>query len=81
MDTTWILIIVIIGLIAAWWFWSKYGAIYSALSNNPGAVHAGQAVSRYYTDIMGLVGAYEAQDSTQGSFSSRLGSFFGALPT
>ena len=80
MDT-WMWIAIIIALIAAWWLWNKYGAIYSAINNNPSAVHAGLSVSRYYTDIMGLVGAYESQDSTQGSFSSRLGSFFGALPT
>lgn len=80
MDTlTWVIIIV--ALMIAWWAWNKYGAIYAAINNNPQAVHAGLAVNRYYTDIMGLVGAYESADSTEGSFSSRMGAFFGTLPT
>jgi hypothetical protein len=80
MDTlTWVIIIAV--LLIAFWAWSKYGAIYSAISNNPSAVHAGLAINRYATDIQGLIGAFDSQDSTQGSFTSRLGSFFGALPT
>jgi len=80
MDTlTWV--IIILAILIAWWAWSKYGAIYTAINNNPGAVHAGQALSRYYTDITGLVGAYDSANSTDGTFSSRMGAFFGTLPT
>jgi DNA-binding transcriptional regulator of glucitol operon len=80
MDTlTWVIIIV--ALMIAWWAWSKYGAIYTAINNNPGAIKAGMSINRYATDIMGLIGAYDAQDSTDGSFSSRMGAFFGTLPT
>jgi len=77
----WAWILIIIGVILAWSVWAKYGPIYTALTNNPAAVHAGLAVNRYATDITGLVGAYESADSQDGSFMSRMGSFFGALPT
>ena len=77
--STWVIIVAV--LLIAWWLWSKYGALYLAAKNNPNAVHAGQSIARYATDITGLIGAYESADSTQGSFMSRLGAFFGALPT
>jgi len=75
----WVLIIA--GLLLLFWLWSKYGALYTTLTNNPGAVHAGLSVARYATDIQGLVGAFESADDSQGSFTSRLGTFFGALPS
>ena len=75
----WILIVV--GIIFAWMVWSKYGALYQTISGNPTAVHAGLAVNRYATDIMGLIGAYDSQNNTDGSFMSRMGAFMGALPT
>ncbi len=80
-SSTWIFLIVIAVLLAAWYFWSKYGAMYSAIQAHPDAVKAGMSVARYATDIEGLVGAYETADNTEGGFMSRLGAFFGALPT
>jgi hypothetical protein len=74
-------VLIVIGIILAWYVWNKYGAIYTAIKNNPNAVHAGLAVNRYATDITGLVGAYDAADSDKGSFTSRMGAFFGTLPT
>jgi len=74
--------LVVIGVILILiYLWSKYGALYMLAQNNPGAVHAGQSIARYATDIEGLIGAYDAQNNTNGSFMSRLGSFFGALPS
>jgi len=74
-------VLIVIGIIAAWWLWTKYGALYLAVKNNPQLVHAAQAVDRYSTDITGLVGAFDSANSDKGSFTSRLGSFFGTLPT
>ena len=51
------------------------------MQNNPTAVHAGQSVARYATDVEGLIGAFETSSHSDGSFMSRLGAFFGALPT
>jgi hypothetical protein len=80
MDTwVWLLILAII--LVAWWLWAQYGATYLAIKNNPNAVHAGQSVARYVTDIEGIVGAYQAANDVDGSFMSRMGAFFGALPT
>jgi hypothetical protein len=74
----WLIIIALIILL--WHFWNKYGAIYSAIQNNPTAIAAGQSIFRYAQDVQGLVGAYEAADQADGSFMSRMGAFFGALP-
>ncbi len=74
----WLIIIAVILLI--WYMWSQYGAVYQAMRDNPNAIAAGQSVARYYTDIQGLVGAYEAYDNAEGSFMSRMGAFVGALP-
>ena len=80
MDT-WVWVTIIVALLLAVYLWNKYGAIYTAITNNPEAVHAGLAINRYATDIEGLVGAADAANDTQGSFMSRLGAFFGAMPT
>lgn len=76
--STWLIIIAI--LLAIWWLWSTYGPAYLAYQNNPTAVAAGLAVNRYYTDVEGLVGAAETFNSSEGTFMSRLGAFFGRLP-
>jgi hypothetical protein len=74
--------LVIIGLILViWWIWSQYGALYTAVQDNPAAIKAGQSISRYATDIQGLIGAYQSANDTEGNFMSRLGAFVGALPT
>jgi ABC-type uncharacterized transport system permease subunit len=75
----WIIIIAVILLM--FYLWTQYGALYSAVKNNPSAVHAGQSIARYATDIQSLVGAFQAAESEDGSFMSRMGAFFGALPT
>ena len=73
-------LIIIAAILFIWWLWSQYGSLYMTIQNNPTAVAAGQSVARYSTDIAGLINAYQAYENTEGSFSSRLGSFFGALP-
>jgi DNA-binding transcriptional regulator of glucitol operon len=73
-------LIIIAAILLVWWLWSRYGGTYSFISNNPQAIGAGQSVARYYTDIVGLVNAYQAQDAEGGSFFSRMGTFVGALP-
>lgn len=67
-------------LLLIWYLWSQYGKLYLAVRNNPTAVNMGQAVAHYATDIQGLVGAVQAYQSDDGEFSSRMGSFFAALP-
>ena len=74
-------VLIVIGIILAFWAWSKYGGIYTAITNNPQLVKAGLSVNKYATDISGLVGAFESANTEDGSFSSRMGSFFGSLPT
>jgi ABC-type uncharacterized transport system permease subunit len=73
-------LIIIAAILVIWYMWSQYGGLYQTLRDNPAAVGAGQSVARYYTDIMGLANAYQAADSTEGNFMSRMGAFFGALP-
>lgn len=77
---TWGWIAIIGTIILLFWLWSRYGSTYSFIANNPAAVGAGQSVARYYTDIAGLVNAYQAQDAEGGTFFSRLGTFVAALP-
>lgn len=74
-------ILIILGIVLAWFLWNKYGGIYKAINANPAAVHAGLSVNRYVTDIEGLLGAFEGANDQGGSFTSRLGAFFGALPS
>jgi hypothetical protein len=76
---TWLIIIAVILFIG--YLWYKYGALYTAINNNPGAVHAAESISRYATDIEGLIGAFDSSSNNGGNFMSRLGAFFGALPT
>jgi len=80
MDT-WIWVLIIGIILVAWFLWSTYGSTYMAIKNNPNAVHAGQAVARYATDIQGLIGAFQAANTDDGPFMSRMGTFFGALPS
>ena len=74
-------LIIIVAILLAWWLWSQYSGMYLAVTGNPKAIHAGLAIDRYYTDITGLIGAYQAASDTDGPFMSRLGAFFGRLPT
>jgi ABC-type glucose/galactose transport system permease subunit len=76
---TWLIIIAAVLLL--FWLWSKYGPIIKAINAHPEAVHAGLAVDRYATDVQGLVGAYQAFEHNDGPFMSRLGAFFGTLPS
>jgi ABC-type glucose/galactose transport system permease subunit len=72
---------IIIAIILAWYLWNKYGALYMLAKNNPEAVHLGQSVARYATDIEGLIGAADSANNVNGGFMSRLGAFTQALPT
>jgi len=76
MDT-WVWIVIIGIILLLWYFWTKYGTIIS----NPEAAKAASSVARYATDIEGLIGGFESASNTQGSFMSRMGAFFGALPS
>jgi hypothetical protein len=78
---TYVWLIIIAVIVLAYWLWHKYGALITAVNDHPDLVHAGLAVDRYATDVTGLVGAYEAFEHNDGSFMSRLGAFFGTLPT
>lgn len=78
--TTTIWLLIIGALILLWFLWNRYGGIYTFAQNNPLAVSAAQSVARYGTDIAGLVNAYQSAESEDGSFTSRMGRFFGALP-
>jgi hypothetical protein len=78
--STWVWLVIIVAILFIWWLWSRFGSTYSFLANNPDVVNAGQAVGRYYTDIAGLVNAFQAASDNQGNFTSRLGTFFGTLP-
>jgi DNA-binding transcriptional regulator of glucitol operon len=75
----WLIIVGVVLLI--WWLWSKYGSTYMALSGNGDLLHGIGSVERYVTDIEGLIGAFDSASDSQGSFMSRLGAFFGKLPT
>ena len=75
----WLIILAVIAL--GIYLWYKYGNLISWISSNGSLINVAKSVSRYETDIEGLVGAFDSASDNKGSFFSRLGSFFGKLPT
>ena len=74
-------ILIIISLFLLWWAWNKYGNLYTMATTHPDLVNAIQSIGHYASDIEGLKNAYQEATSEEGaSFSSRFGTFFGALP-
>jgi hypothetical protein len=79
-QTVWIAIV--LGLVVAFYFWSKYGALYTTIKNNPTAVNAGLTASRYIQDVQGLFSGIKAVENTDddASFTDKVSAFFGATP-
>lgn len=69
--STWVVIVA--GLIVLVYFGYKY------MVKQVSANQSGAGINRYITDITNLIGAADTFNSTSGSFTSRLGAFFGQI--
>lgn len=80
MKTVLIIAAVVALMLIGFHLYKRYFGLIQLAEEHPQALKAVQSADRYVTDAIALKNAISASTKQSGDFSTRLGTFFSALP-